>query len=154
MKEVYLYTDGACSGNPGPGGYGAILVYNGHEKVMSAGYRETTNNRMELLGVIVGLRALNEPCKVQLYTDSKYVAEAIEKGWARSWQENGWRKKDKKPAKNPDLWEQLLLFLERHEVIIHWLKGHAGHVYNERCDKLAVGAYLGDDLLEDENYQQ
>ena len=153
MKEVYLYTDGACSGNPGPGGYGAILVYNGHEKVLSAGYRVTTNNRMELLGVIVGLSALIEPCKVQLYTDSKYVSEAVEKGWARSWQENGWRKKDKKPAKNPDLWEQLLELLERHDVTIHWLKGHAGHEFNERCDKLAVNAYLGDCLLEDENYE-
>ena len=154
MKEVYLYTDGACSGNPGPGGYGAILVYNGHEKVISAGYRETTNNRMELLGVIVGLSALNEPCKVQLYTDSIYVSEAIEKGWAVSWQENGWRKKDKKPAKNPDLWEQLLALLNKHQVVIHWLKGHAGHEYNERCDKLAVAAYLSNELLEDTNYME
>lgn len=154
MKEVYLYTDGACSGNPGPGGYGAILVYNGHEKVLSAGYRETTNNRMELLGVIVGLNALTQPCRVQLYTDSKYVSEAIEKGWARSWQENGWRKKDKKPAKNPDLWEELLALLDKHDVVIHWLKGHAGHEYNERCDKLAVAAYLGENLLEDTNYEE
>ncbi len=154
MKEVYLYTDGACSGNPGPGGYGAILVYNGHEKVMCAGYRETTNNRMELLGVIAGLSALTQPCKVQLYTDSKYVSEAIEKGWARSWQENGWRKKDKKPAKNPDLWEQLLELLDKHDVVIHWLKGHAGHEYNERCDKLAVAAYMGENLLEDTNYTE
>ncbi|MBQ4160628.1 MAG: ribonuclease HI [Clostridia bacterium] len=154
MKEVYLYTDGACSGNPGPGGYGAILVYKGHEKVMSAGYRTTTNNRMELMGVIVGLSALNEPCKVQLYTDSKYVSEAIEKGWAISWQQNGWRKKDKKPAKNPDLWEELLMLLDKHDVVIHWLKGHAGHEFNERCDKLAVAAYLSDDLLEDANYME
>ena len=154
MKEVYLYTDGACSGNPGPGGYGAILVYKGHEKVMSAGYRATTNNRMELMGVIVGLSALNEPCKVQLFTDSKYVSEAIEKGWAIGWQQNGWRKKDKKPAKNPDLWEELLMLLDKHDVVIHWLKGHAGHEFNERCDKLAVAAYLSDDLLEDANYME
>ncbi len=153
MKEVFLYTDGACSGNPGPGGYGAILVYNGHEKVISAGYKTTTNNRMELLGVIVGLSVLKEPCVVQLYTDSKYVSEAIEKGWAVSWRDNGWRKKDKKPAKNPDLWEQLLELLEKHKVEIHWLKGHAGHEYNERCDQLAVAAYMSENLLEDENYE-
>ncbi len=154
MKEVYLYTDGACSGNPGPGGYGAILVYNGHEKVLTAGYKTTTNNRMELMGVIVGLSVLKEPCIVQLYTDSKYVSDAIEKGWALQWRNNGWRKKDKKPAKNSDLWEELLCLLEKHHVCIHWLKGHDGHEFNERCDKMAVAAYMGDVLLDDENYAQ
>ncbi len=135
-----MFTDGACSGNPGPGGYGTILRYQGYEKELSGGEADTTNNRMELTAVIVGLEALKEPCKVILTTDSKYVADAITKGWAESWQQNGWRKADKKPALNVDLWEKLLLLLKKHEVEIVWVKGHEGHPENERCDALAVSA--------------
>ena len=135
-----MFTDGACSGNPGPGGYGTILRYKGHEKELSGGEANTTNNRMELTAVIVGLEALKEPCKVTLTTDSKYVADAITKGWAESWQQNGWRKADKKPELNVDLWEKLLLLIKKHEVEIIWVKGHEGHPENERCDKLAVNA--------------
>lgn len=138
-EEVKIFSDGACSGNPGPGGYGTILVYKGIEKELSGGSAETTNNRMELLGAIEGLRALKRPCKVLLTSDSKYLVDGITKGWAKSWQSNGWRKADKKPALNSDLWEELLLLLEKHEVRFEWIKGHAGHPYNERCDRLAVG---------------
>lgn len=140
-KTVNLYTDGACSGNPGPGGWGAILRYGSFEKELSGGEMDTTNNRMELTAVIKGLEALKEPCKVLLTTDSKYVADAIQNGWAKSWQKNGWRKADKKPALNPDLWEKLLSLLDIHEVDINWVKGHTGHPENERCDQLAVGFY-------------
>lgn len=140
-KTVNLYTDGACSGNPGPGGWGAILRYGSFEKELSGGEMNTTNNRMELTAVIKGLEALKEPCRVLLTTDSKYVADAIQNGWAKSWQKNGWRKADKKPALNPDLWEKLLSLLDIHEVDINWVKGHAGHPENERCDRLAVGFY-------------
>ena len=140
MKTVTLYTDGACSGNPGPGGWGAILEYMDHEKEFSGGEENTTNNRMELTAVIEGLRALKEPCSVRLTTDSRYVADGIGKGWAENWRKNGWRKADKKPALNPDLWEQLLLLCATHELEICWIKGHAGHPENERCDALAVAA--------------
>ena len=140
-KTVNLFTDGACSGNPGPGGWGAILRYGSFEKELSGGEMDTTNNRMELTAVIKGLEALKEPCKVLLTTDSKYVADAIQNGWAKSWQKNGWKKADKKPALNPDLWEKLLSLLDIHEVDINWVKGHAGHPENERCDQLAVGFY-------------
>ncbi len=140
MRHIEMFTDGACSGNPGPGGYGTILRYEGHEKELSGGEADTTNNRMELTAVIVGLEALKEPCHVTLTTDSKYVADAITKGWAESWQRNGWRKADKKPALNVDLWEKLLLLLKVHEVEIVWVKGHEGHPENERCDTLAVNA--------------
>lgn len=138
MKEVKIYTDGACSGNPGPGGWGTILEYNGHEKELSGGEANTTNNRMELTAVIEGLKALREPCAVIVTTDSKYVADGINLGWAKKWKANGWKKADKKPALNPELWDELLSLLERHEVKIVWVKGHAGHPFNERCDKLAV----------------
>ena len=141
MKKIELFTDGACSGNPGPGGWGAILRYNGHEKELCGGAVETTNNRMELTAVIEALRALKEPCAVTLTTDSKYVVDAIEKNWVYSWKQNGWRKADKKPALNVDLWETLLPLLEKHTVTFVWVKGHAGHPENERCDKLAVGYY-------------
>ncbi|MCQ2405365.1 MAG: ribonuclease HI [Clostridia bacterium] len=141
MKHVDLFTDGACSGNPGPGGYGTILRYNGNEKEMSDGEESTTNNRMELTAVIVGLAALKETCDVTVYSDSKYVVDAIQKGWARSWKKNGWRKADKKPALNADLWDKLLTLLDIHEVRFVWLKGHDGHPENERCDRLAVAAY-------------
>ncbi len=133
-----MYTDGACSGNPGPGGWGTILRYKETEKHLSGGEKETTNNRMELTAVIMGLRALKESCKVILTTDSKYVADGITKGWAKSWKENGWRKKDRKPALNPDLWDELLGLIEKHEVKINWVKGHDGHPENETCDKMAV----------------
>ena len=139
-KTVELYTDGACSGNPGPGGWGAILRFGAHEKELSGGEANTTNNRMELTAVIEGLRALKEPCSVRLTTDSRYVADGIGKGWAENWRKNGWRKADKKPALNPDLWEQLLLLCATHELEICWIKGHAGHPENERCDALAVAA--------------
>lgn len=141
MKQIELFTDGACSGNPGPGGWGAILRYNGVEKELSGGEINTTNNRMELTAVIKGLSALKEPCFVSLTTDSKYVSDGISKGWAQSWKNNGWRKADKKPALNPDLWDELLQLLTVHEVEINWVKGHAGHPENERCDKLAVDFY-------------
>ena len=148
MKHVDIYTDGACSGNPGPGGFGAILVYNGREKEMSGGERQTTNNRMELLAVITALEALKEPCTVTLTTDSKYVSDGVNEGWARSWQARGWKKGDGKPAMNPELWERLLSLLDVHKVEFVWVKGHAGHPYNERCDTLAVNhyktAYLGE----------
>ncbi|MBP3313231.1 MAG: ribonuclease HI [Oscillospiraceae bacterium] len=138
MKTVTIYTDGACSGNPGPGGWGAILEYGGVEKELSGGEKETTNNRMELMGVISALEALKEPCKVELYSDSKYVTDALTLGWAVSWRQNGWRKKDKKPALNPDLWERLLTLCETHQVTCHWVKGHAENPKNNRCDELAV----------------
>lgn len=153
MREVNLYTDGACSGNPGKGGYGAILTFNGHEKVMSEGFVLTTNNRMELLAAIVGLEALKEPCKVTLYSDSKYLVDAIKNGWVYGWKKKGWKKSDGKKALNPDLWERMLTQLRVHEVELVWLKGHAGHEYNERCDRLAVGAYSSGTLLHDTVYE-
>lgn len=140
-KFVEIFTDGACSGNPGPGGWGVVLRFGEHEKELSGGERDTTNNRMELTAAIMGLSALKESCKVRLVTDSKYVADGITKGWAASWQKNGWRKGDKKPALNPDLWEKLLGLIAAHDVTIEWVKGHAGHPENERCDKLAVEFY-------------
>lgn len=138
MKEIEMFTDGACSGNPGPGGYGVILRYKGHEKELYGGEKETTNNRMELTAVICGLSALKEPCKVTVTTDSKYVSDAVIKGWAKGWKARGWVKSDKKPALNADLWAKLLDLLEVHQVTFVWVKGHAGHPENERCDQLAV----------------
>lgn len=138
LKTVYMYTDGACSGNPGPGGWGTILKYKSTEKRLSGGEKNTTNNRMELTAVIMGLRALKESCHVILTTDSKYVSDGISKGWAESWKENGWRKKDKKPALNPDLWDELLTLIHKHRVEIIWVRGHDGHPENEECDKMAV----------------
>lgn len=138
LKTVEMFTDGACSGNPGPGGWGTILRFKGVEKELSGGEENTTNNRMELTAVIKGLEALKESCHILLTTDSKYVADGIGKGWAESWQKNGWRKADKKPALNPDLWEKLLTLLKDHTLEINWVKGHEGHPENERCDRLAV----------------
>ena len=138
MKTVTLYTDGACSGNPGPGGWGAILEFQGVEKELSGGESSTTNNRMELTAVIEGLSALKEPCVVELYSDSKYVIDGLSKGWAVSWRKNGWRKADKKPALNPDLWEKLLDLTAIHHMHYHWVKGHAENEKNNRCDQLAV----------------
>ena len=138
MKTVTLYTDGACSGNPGPGGWGAILLYGAHRRELSGGERSTTNNRMELTAVIEGLRLLKEPCTVELWSDSRYVIDALDKGWARSWQKRGWVKSDKKPALNVDLWEQLLPLIQTHQVHYHWVKGHASNEKNNRCDQMAV----------------
>ena len=140
MKTVEIYTDGACSGNPGPGGWGAVLRYQGKEKELSGGEAMTTNNRMELTAVIEALEALKEPCAVELWSDSKYVVDALEKGWARGWQKKGWIKADKKPALNPDLWARLLELSETHELHCHWVKGHADNEFNNRCDALAVAA--------------
>lgn len=151
-KFIELYTDGACRGNPGKGGYGVILKYGDIEKELSAGYECTTNNRMELLAAITGLEALKVPCRVDLYTDSKYLADSIEKGWVYGWQKKGWKKADGKPALNVDLWQRMLRLLETHQVKIKWIKGHAGHPKNERCDALAVAAAEGENLLVDENY--
>jgi ribonuclease HI len=140
LKHVDIYTDGACSSNPGPGGFGAVLVYNGTEKELSGGFPETTNNRMELTAAIEGLSALKERCDVTLYSDSRYLVDAVEKGWIYSWRKNGWKKSDKKPVLNIDLWEKLCDLLEKHEVEFKWVRGHAGHPMNERCDRLAAGA--------------
>ncbi len=138
MKTVTIYTDGACSGNPGPGGWGAILEWQGHEKELSGGEAQTTNNRMELTAVLAALSLLKEPCTVELYSDSKYVVDAIDKGWLYGWQKKGWIKADKKPVLNVDLWQQLLAQLGRHTVHLHWVKGHAANEKNNRCDQLAV----------------
>ncbi|MDR2526183.1 MAG: ribonuclease HI [Oscillospiraceae bacterium] len=138
MKEVSLYCDGSCSGNPGPGGWGAILRFGAREKELAGGAAATTNNRMELTALIEGLRALKEPCRVRVVTDSRYVADGVTKGWAAGWKRNGWIKGDKKPALNADLWDALLTELARHEVALQWVRGHAGHPENERCDALAV----------------
>ena len=141
MKKVEIFTDGACSGNPGHGGWGAVLIYNGHIKEFSGGEAETTNNRMELTAVIEALSKLKEPCEVMLTTDSKYVCDAINQNWVYQWQSKGWKKADKKPALNVDLWERLLPLLDIHKVEFIWVKGHDGHKYNERCDELAVKFY-------------
>ncbi len=141
MKKIEIFTDGACSGNPGVGGWGAILRFGEHTKELSGGEINTTNNRMELTAVIKALSALKEPCEVVVTTDSKYVSDAIILGWAENWRKNGWKKADKKPALNVDLWEELLELLSVHKVTFNWVKGHAGHPENERCDALAVAFY-------------
>lgn len=142
FKTVEMFTDGACSGNPGPGGYGVILKYNGVEKELCGGEELTTNNRMELTAVIEGLKILKQPCNVSIQTDSKYVVDAITKGWLENWQKNNWRKADKKQVLNVDLWQQLVELLKVHNVKFLWIKGHNGHPENERCDQLAVKQYL------------
>ena len=152
LKTVELFTDGACSGNPGRGGYGAILRYKGKTKEFSEGFRLTTNNRMEILAVIVGLEALNEPCNVSVYSDSKYVVDAVNQGWVYKWEAKNWMRTPKEPALNVDLWERLLVLMEEHNVEFNWVKGHNGHPENERCDRLAVSAAAGDSLSEDEEY--
>lgn len=138
LTYVEIFTDGACSGNPGPGGWGTILRCGNYEKELSGGEKDTTNNRMELTAVIEGLKALNRPCKVRITTDSQYVVNGITKGWAEKWRSNNWIKSDKKPAQNKELWEELLNQLARHDYEFKWIKGHAGHPENERCDALAV----------------
>ncbi len=140
-KKVALYSDGACSGNPGPGGWASILVYNRHERELSGFDTQTTNNRMELTAVIEGLSALTEPCDVDVFSDSKYVVDSIAKGWLTNWEQRGWRNSQNKTPPNIDLWQRLLPLLTHHSVRFHWIEGHAGHPYNERCDALAVQAY-------------
>lgn len=137
-KNIELYSDGACSGNPGPGGWGALLRFKGNERELSGGEKQTTNNRMELMGVISGLESLKEVCRVNVFTDSQYIANAFLKDWLTSWKKNGWKTAAKKPVKNRDLWERLLVQADRHELSWNWIKGHAGHPENERCDTLAV----------------
>lgn len=138
MKKVEIFTDGACSGNPGPGGWGAILRYKDTEKEISGGDSKTTNNRMEMTAAIEALSLLKEPCEVTLYSDSQYVCNALTKGWAKKWKANNWMRNKKEPALNPELWEKLLELYDKHKVTIVWVKGHAGHPENERCDRLAV----------------
>ena len=140
MKEVKIYTDGACSGNPGTGGYGAILIYNGIEKEISGGEKETTNNKMEIMAVLKGLEMLKEPCKATVYSDSAYVVNSIEKGWIYNWKKNNWKKSDKSIVKNIDLWERMLELMNTHEITFVKVKGHSDNEYNNRCDKLAVKA--------------
>lgn len=152
LKHVDLYTDGACSGNPGPGGYGAILKYGDHIKELSGGFRLTTNNRMEILAVISGLELLKGKCRVTVFSDSEYVIKAMKLGWARKWRTNGWRRSNKRDAVNPDLWARLLELCERHQVDFEWVRGHAGHPENERCDQLATLAAQGPDLPVDKGY--
>lgn len=153
MKNVEIYTDGACTGNPGKGGFGAVLIYNGNEKQISRGYRKTTNNRMELMAAIESLRLLKEPCNVTLYSDSKYLTDAINQKWLMSWQKNGWKKSDKKSVLNTDLWTELLKLIQVHNVTFVWVKGHAGNRYNEICDSLAVEAYNNRAECIDECYE-
>ena len=149
MKLVEIYTDGACSGNPGPGGYGAILKSNGNTKELSQGFKNTTNNRMELRAVIEGLKTLKEKCNVLVYSDSKYIVDAVEKGWARRWEANNWYRNKKEKALNIDLWLDLLDLLDKHQVRFYWVKGHAGHPENELCDQMAVAAAAGKNLFDD-----
>ena len=149
MKQITVFTDGACSGNPGPGGYGVILRYNGSEKELSGGFNRTTNNRMEIMGAIVALEALLEPCTVTIVTDSQYLVNTVEKRWIFSWKARGWKRGRNEPVLNVDLWERLLPLLERHRVTFTWIRGHAGHAENERCDGLAVTAAAQPGLPED-----
>ncbi len=153
MKHVKIYTDGGCINNPGPGGYGVVLLFDSHRKELSGGYRRTTNNRMEILAAITGLAALKEPCRVTLYSDSQYLVNAMQKGWARRWQADGWKRSNKERAINPDLWERLLELCRIHKVQFEWVRGHAGHSENERCDELATAAARGSNLAIDEVYE-
>lgn len=152
MKKVTVYTDGSCLGNPGPGGYGAILQYGKHRKELNQGYKHTTNNRMELLACIVALETLSEACSVDITTDSQYVKNGIQK-WIINWRKNGWRTSDKKPVKNSDLWQRLDDAVKPHTVNWHWVKGHSGHPENERCDELARNAAEGSNLLDDTGFK-
>jgi len=154
IPEVKIYTDGGCINNPGPGGFGSILLYGNHRRELSGGFRLTTNNRMEILAAVKGLEALKERCRVKIYSDSQYVVNAIEKGWAVRWRSNGWRRNRKEKAINPDLWEQLLQLCERHEVHFQWIRGHVGTEENERADQLARAAATGDNQAIDEVYEK
>jgi len=153
LPEVTIYTDGACTGNPGPGAYGAILLYKNFRKEISRGFRKTTNNRMELMALIAGLSSLQEKCRVTLYTDSKYVADSINQGWAVRWQAQGWKRTKRERALNPDLWEELLALLDEHQINIIWVKGHAGNPENERADALAVQTIKSKNLAIDDVYE-
>jgi len=153
LTQVTIYTDGACSGNPGRGGYGAVLMSGPHRRELSGGFRRTTNNRMEIMAAIAALEALKYRCAVTLHTDSKYVVDAISQGWAKKWRNNGWRRNQKEWAKNPDLWAQLLDLCDRHQVTFVWVKGHAGIEENERCDRLAVAASQEENLPPDSGYE-
>jgi ribonuclease HI len=153
LKQVTIYTDGACLGNPGPGGYGVVLLYGPHRREISGGFLLTTNNRMEIMAVIAALEALKEPCRVTLYSDSQYVVNAMSQGWARRWRDNGWKRNKREEAVNPDLWERLLDLGDQHQVEFRWLRGHSGSVENERCDQLAVNAARQPDLPEDIEYK-
>lgn len=150
MKHVTIHTDGGCKGNPGPGGYGVVLVCGRHRKELSAGFRRTTNNRMELLAAIAAFECLTEPCRIDIHSDSRYLVDAIQKRWVEAWASRGWRRADKSPVKNPDLWQRLIVAMRPHQVRWHWLKGHAGHAENERCDQLAEAAVRAGGLLEDD----
>ena len=152
LKTVEIFTDGACTGNPGPGGYGVILVHGEKRRELSGGFRRTTNNRMELLAAIMGLKELRYPCAVTVYTDSQYLAKGISEGWAKRWKANGWVLSNKKPTVNVDLWSALLDLCETHDVVFKWVKGHAGHPENERCDQLSVLAASQPNLPEDTEY--
>lgn len=154
LKRLIVYTDGACIGNPGPGGYAVVLLYGNHRKELSGGFRMTTNNRMELMAAIVALRALKSGCSVTLYTDSQYLSEAMRKGWARRWRASGWKRSKKGKAMNPDLWENLLELCDEHEVEFRWIKGHGGHKENERCDVLSMQAASQRNLPPDRGYEQ
>jgi ribonuclease HI len=154
LKEVVLYTDGACDRNPGPGGYGAVLIHGRNRKEISGGYRLTTNSRMELMAAIQGLEALKEPCKVTVYSDSEYLVRAMSQGWAQGWKRRGWKRSDKEPAANPDLWEQLLRLAQAHQTTFVWVRGHAGNPENERCDRLAVQARSASNLPPDDGYER
>lgn len=152
MKKVIIHTDGACKGNPGPGAYGAVLVCGKHRKEISAGYRLTTNNRMELRAAIKALELLSEPCEVELHSDSKYLVQAIKEKWLDGWQRRGWMTSDKKPVKNQDLWQELMTAMASHKIHWHWVKGHAGHAENERCDQLANEAVAAGLLVKDDGF--
>ena len=154
QEPVYAYSDGSAIGNPGPGGYGGVLIYKDARKELSTGFRQTTNNRMELLGAIGALEALRRPSRVVLFTDSKYVADGISKGWAAKWRSNGWRRGNRGKALNPDLWERLLDAVARHDVTFKWIRGHAGNPENERCDQLANSAANGQNLGIDRDYER
>ncbi len=152
MKEIEAFTDGSCLGNPGAGGWASIVRYKEHEKILSGGYKRTTNNRMELIAVIEALKLLIEPCVVTVYSDSSYVCDSVKKGWLTSWQKKNWINSAKKPVKNRDLWEEMVPLLKKHKVTMQWIRGHDGHVENERCDELARAAASGSSLQEDSGF--
>ena len=153
LKEIIIYTDGACSGNPGPGGYGCVLRHNKNRRELSGGFRKTTNNRMEIIAAVKGLESLKYPCRIKLYSDSKYLVNAIEKGWAKRWKANNWMRTKSEEAKNPDLWEKMLNLCEVHQIKFIWVKGHASNEENNRCDELAVEATTGSELPIDAGYE-
>ena len=152
LKKVVIYTDGACTGNPGAGGYGAVIIENDRRQEISGGYQLTTNNRMEMMAAIAALKSLKQECAVTLHSDSKYIVDAVSKGWAKKWQANGWKRNKKDKAKNPDLWQEMLDLCQQHQVEFVWVRGHAGIPENERCDRLAVAAAKGINLPADEGY--